>query len=76
MKLSLHKRHTNAKLAFKRKLFKPSTHCTCITDCVLTAVISKLEISVLSKGLIFIPKPKRMNIKDLFKDAKQFVSRM
>ena len=75
--LSLHKRHTNAKLAFKRKLFKPSTHC--ITDCVLnlsTAVISKLEISVLSKGLTFIPKPKRMDIKDLFKDAKQFVSRM
>ena len=77
MKLSLHKGHTNAKLAFKRKLFKPSTHC--IADCVLnlsTAVISKLEISVLSKGLTFIPKPKRMDIKDLFKDAKQFVSRM
>jgi len=88
----LYIRHTNAKLAFKRKLFKPSTHC--ITDCVLnlsTAVISKLEISVLSKGLTFIPKPKRMDIKDLFtfipkpkrmdikdlfKDAKQFVSRM
>ena len=66
MKLSVHKRYTNAKLAFKRKLSKPSAHC--IADCALnlsTAVISTLEILVLSKGLTFIPKPKRMDIKDL-----------
>ena len=56
---------------------KLSTYC--IKDCVLnlsTSVISKLEKLVPSKGLTFILKPKRMDIKDLFKDAKQFVSRM
>jgi len=50
-----------------------------IKDCVLnlsSSPISTDELSVLSKGLRFIPKPKHMDIRDLFKDTKQFVSKM
>ena len=79
-KLAKHKRILNAKLSKKRKLLKnSSTNDSDIKDCVLnlsSSPISTDELSVLSKGLTFIPKPKHMDIRDLFKDTKQFAAKM
>ena len=58
-KLAKHKRILNAKLSKKRKLLKnSSTNDMDIKDCVLnssSSPISTDELSVLSKGLTFIP---------------------
>ena len=77
--MAIHKRILNTKLSKKRKLLKNLSNDSDIKDCVLnlsSCPISANELSVLSKGLTFIPKPKHMDIRDLFKDTKQFVSKM
>ena len=71
-------RRVKHRLRHKQK--KTDYISTCITDeCIINLSskdLSTIEKQLLCKGLLFIPKPKHIDLYDLYRDTNKFVSNM